>query len=169
MVAIRIVIVRLADALNRISGIIAGICILAIAAFVSYEVVLRFVFNAPTEWVNETSVYLSLIAAFLGFGPALAAGKHISVDLLVTYLPPSVNKGLRLIVSLLGLVFSAVFFYMSLEMALNSFRLNMLSVSTLRVPLFIPQMSLPIGFGILSIQYLANLLTLDQLPASKEH
>lgn len=53
---------------------IAGICILATAIIVAYEVVLRFVFNAPTEWVNETSVYLVMVSAFLGFAPALAAG-----------------------------------------------------------------------------------------------
>ncbi len=169
MVAIRYFIVKLADSLNRASGVVAGICILAIATFVTYEVVLRFVFNAPTEWVNEVSVYLGLISAFLGFAPALASGKHISVDLVISKLSPETNKVLKLLVSLLGLLFSIVFLITSLEMTLNAYRLNMLSVSTLRIPLFIPQMALPIGFALLSIQFVANLLTLDQVPAEKEH
>jgi len=166
---IRNSIVGLANAASRLSGIVAGICILATAVIVSYEVVLRFVFNAPTEWVNEISVYLVLISAFLGFAPALASGKHISVDLLISNLSPGMNKALKFIVSLLGLLFSLVFLVTSFEMALNTYRLNMLSVSTLRIPLFLPQMSLPIGFMLLSLQFIANLLTLDQVPAEKEH
>ena len=146
---------------------IAGICILATAIIVAYEVVLRFVFNAPTEWVNETSVYLVMVSAFLGFAPALAAGKHISVDLVVSNLLPAANKALKLLVSLLGLLFSLVFLYTSAEMVLNSYRLNMLSVSTLRVPLYLPQMALPVGFALLSLQFIANLLDPDSAAAEK--
>ena len=127
--------------------------------------VLRFVFNAPTEWVNETSVYLVMLSAFLGFAPALASGKHISVDLVVSNLSPTANKALKLIVSLLGLLFSLVFLYTSAEMVLNSYRLNMLSVSTLRVPLYLPQMALPVGFALLSLQFIANLLDPDSAAA----
>lgn len=146
---------------------IAGICILATAIIVAYEVVLRFFFNAPTEWVNETSVYLVMVSAFLGFAPALASGKHISVDLVVSNLSPSATKALKLLVSLLGLLFSLVFLYTSTEMVLNSYRLNMLSVSTLRVPLYLPQMALPVGFALLSLQFIANLLDPDAAAAEK--
>ena len=125
-------------------------------------------FDAPTEWVNETSVYLVMVSAFLGFAPALASGKHISVDLLITKLPPKTNKLLGGFVSLLGLIFSLVFFVTSAEMALNSYRLNMLSVSTLRIPLYLPQLALPVGFALLSLQFIANLLSPTTAIAEKE-
>ena len=44
-----------------------------------------------------------MVSAFLGFAPALASGKHINVDLLITKLPPKTNKALSAFVSLLGL------------------------------------------------------------------
>jgi len=53
-------------------------------------------------------------------------------------------------------------------MALNSYQLNMLSTSTLRVPLFIPQLSLPVGFAMLALQFLANLLNPDSAVQEKE-
>ena len=99
-----------------------------------------------------------MVSAFLGFAPALASGKHINVDLLITKLPPKTNKALSAFVSLLGLIFSLVFLVTSAEMALNSYRLNMLSVSTLRIPLYLPQLALPVGFALLSLQFIANLL-----------
>ena len=109
-----------------------------------------------------------MISAFFGFAPALASGKHINVDLLVTKLPPAVNRSLGIFVSLLGLVFSLVFLVTSAEMALNSYRLNMLSVSTLRIPLFLPQLALPIGFFLLSLQFVANLLAPCNTEADKK-
>jgi TRAP-type C4-dicarboxylate transport system permease small subunit len=109
-----------------------------------------------------------MVSAFLGFAPALASGKHINVDLLITKLPPQTNKALGAFVSLLGLIFSLVFLVTSAEMALNSYRLNMLSVSTLRIPLYLPQLALPIGFALLSLQFVANLLSPATANAEKE-
>ena len=165
---IRNAIFQLAATANRIGGLIAGICILATAFIVTYEVVLRALFDAPTEWVNEVSVYLILISAFLGFSPALAAGKHISVDLVTSKLSKQANKLLGIIISILGMGFSLVFLVTSAEMALNSYQLNMLSTSTLRIPLYIPQASLPIGFSILFLQFLANLIDPDSAVQEKE-
>ena len=168
MVPIKSIIVGLAATASRISGVIAGICILAVALSVSYEVVLRFLFNSPTEWVNEISVYLVLISAFLGFAPALAAGKHINVDLLTSKLPPQVNRLLKAACSVIGLVFSLVFLVTSTEMTLNSYELGLLSTSTLRVPLYLPQLAMPVGFSILSLQFIANLLDPDAVETAKE-
>ena len=168
MILIRNAIFQLAATANRIGGFIAGICILATAFIVTYEVVLRALFDAPTEWVNEVSVYLILISAFLGFSPALAAGKHISVDLVTSKLSKQANKLLGIVISILGMGFSLVFLVTSAEMALNSYQLNMLSTSTLRIPLYIPQASLPIGFAILTLQFLANLINPDSAVQEKE-
>jgi len=168
VIPIRNAILRLAAIANRIGGFIAGICILATAFFVTYEVLLRALFDAPTEWVNEVSVYLILISAFLGFAPALAAGKHISVDLVTSKLSAQANKFLGIIISILGLGFSLVFLVTSSEMVLNSYQLNMLSTSTLRIPLYVPQSSLPVGFFMLSLQFLANLLNPDDAVQEKE-
>ena len=165
MVPIKASIVGLAALASRVSGLIAGICILAIALSVSYEVVLRALFNAPTEWVNEVSVYLVLISAFLGFAPALAAGKHINVDLVTSKLSARTNRLLKILCSVLGLGFSLVFLVTSAEMTLNSYELGLLSTSTLRVPLYIPQLSMPIGFAVLTLQFLANLLDPDAAAA----
>ena len=168
MVPIKKIIVGLAALASRISGVIAGMCILATALIVAYEVVLRALFNAPTEWVNETSVYLVLASAFLGFAPALASGKHINVDLVTCKLSPQVNKVLKIICSLVGLVYSLVFLSTSWEMVMNSFELGLLSTSTLRVPLYIPQLALPVGFFLLALQFVANLLDDNAVAPEKE-
>ena len=72
-----------------------------------------------------------------------------------------------IILLLIGLVFSLVFLVTSTEMTLNSYELGLLSTSTLRVPLYLPQMAMPIGFFILSLQFIANLVDPGAGAASK--
>ena len=163
-------VLRLAAVFCRISAIIAGVLILLTALIVTYEVLLRAAFDAPTEWVNEISVYLISISAFLSFAPALASGKHIAVDLVTSKLPAHINRFLGYFVSVLGLFFSVVLLVTSWEMTLNAYRLNMLSTSTLRIPLFIVQSAIPIGSFNLSLQFLANLVAASPIEtaAAKE-
>ena len=98
----------------------------------------------------------------------MASGKHINVDLLTSKLSPQLNRSLKAICSLIGLVFSLVFLVTSTEMTLNSYELGLLSTSTLRVPLYLPQLAMPVGFFILSLQFVANLLDPDAAEAAKE-
>ena len=42
-------------ALSRLAAVVAGLCILAVAFIVCYEIVMRGLFGAPTEWVLEIS------------------------------------------------------------------------------------------------------------------
>lgn len=46
----------------------------------------------------------------------------------------------------------------SLDMALLSYEMDNTSPSTLRTPMWIPQMSLPIGMGLLLLQFVRTLL-----------
>ena len=57
-----------------------------------------------------------------------------------------------------GIFFCAVFVMQSLDMALLSYEMDNTSPSTLRTPMWIPQMSLPIGMGLLLLQFVRTLL-----------
>ena len=60
--------------------------------------------------------------------------------------------------TVVGMFFCIVFFTQAAEMVQLSFELNNTSPSTLRTPMWIPQMSLPIGMGLLALQFLKTLL-----------
>ena len=74
------------NAITKAVGVIAGILLLLPALMVFYEVVMRGLFNAPTEWSIELSVYCVLVAGFLGMSVTYAAGKHIHVDIVLSHL-----------------------------------------------------------------------------------
>jgi TRAP-type C4-dicarboxylate transport system permease small subunit len=63
-------------------GLLFAIGIVAAAAILMQEVVLRYVFNSPTVWAHETTVFLSGIAFIYGGLYAAARDSHIRVVLI---------------------------------------------------------------------------------------
>lgn len=144
---------RIIQILTNIASWMAGTLIFITVFIVCYEVLMRGMFNSPTEWSIEVSVYLVLISGFLGMAAALADDKHIKVDLLISRLPARVNLILGVVVSLAGLFFCFVLFYEGWEMVMSSFRLGRTSTSTLRVPMYIPQLAVPLGALLITLQF----------------
>ncbi len=149
---------KILDAVTKIVAVIAGILILMPALMVFYEVVMRGLFNAPTEWSIELSVYCVLIAGFLGMSVTYAAGKHIHVDIVVGSLSPRTRCFIEVFTTCVGIFFCAVFVMESFDMAILSLEMDNTSPSTLRTPMWIPQMALPIGMGLLLLQFVRTLL-----------
>lgn len=119
--------------------------ILAICAIVAYEIVARFGFDAPTIWSQEISVYLLLACAFLGFAPTMHAGEHIRIDLLVKRLPWAARHALELAVSLAIAAFAAIVAWGGYQALVHSFSFGRRSLTLLAVPVWIPQLVVPLG------------------------
>ena len=92
-------VVRGIDKLSEASGFIAAISLAFLTIIVCYEVISRFVFNAPTTWVTEIGTYVFVATVFLGLAVAQRANAHIQVEVLVDRL----NKENRAFVELIGL------------------------------------------------------------------
>ena len=155
--------------ITNIVGAIAGVLLFIPALTICYEVVMRGVFNAPTEWSIETSVYCVLVAGFLGMAVTYSSGKHIKVDILLMHLAKPTRVKLELISSIIGAIFCFVFFYEGLDMVLLSLEIDRRSPDTLRMPLWIPQMSIPIGIGLLFLHFLDTIFRDIQLISSGEY
>jgi C4-dicarboxylate transporter, DctQ subunit len=148
---------RTVRALTALSGVVAGILILLVSFMITYEVFMRGFFNAPTEWSIEISVYLVMACGFFGLAPALAGGNHISVDLVTSKLSLKLNKKLHLATSIIGMLFCLILTIAGADMVLVSYEMNSLSTSTLRIPLFIPQMAIPIGSAVIVLEFLRQI------------
>ena len=120
------------NAITKAVGVIAGILLLLPALMVFYEVVMRGLFNAPTEWSIELSVYCVLVAGFLGMSVTYAAGKHIHVDIVSSHLSARTRCYIEFFTTIVGIFFCAVFVMQSLDMALLSYEMDNISSSSNR-------------------------------------
>jgi len=76
----------LIDKASEMLGKAAGWLLLPLSFFVTYEVVLRYVFDKPTIWVWDLGVQLQAAIVALGGAYALREHSHVSIDILVTRL-----------------------------------------------------------------------------------
>jgi TRAP-type C4-dicarboxylate transport system permease small subunit len=86
---------------NR-AGILFAIGIVAAMLILIQEVVLRYVFNAPTVWAHETTVFLCGLAFIFGGLYCTARDSHIRVVLLYDNAGPRLRKFLDVTISLLS-------------------------------------------------------------------
>jgi len=143
---------------NYALGMVSGLGVLGMGLILTYEVLSRYLFNAPTIWVQETSTYLYMWTMLAAASYTLQTGKHVQVDLLIERLPARPRAALELVTSAVGMVFCAIVSLQAYEMIRATVRFAKVSATPLRVPLWIPQSALLMGFVLLTFQFAFHIL-----------
>ena len=144
---------RVVERCNTALGMVSGLGVLAMGIILSYEVVARYFFNAPTIWAQETATYLYMWTMLAAASYTLQEGKHVHVDLLIERASPRVRHLLAALTGAIGAVFCAVVAIQAYEMIAATVRFGKVSATPLRVPLWIPQSALLMGFVLLAFQF----------------
>lgn len=83
---------------------IASFLIIPLTAIVTFEVVMRYVFNRPQIWTWDINIMLYATLIMLGGGYVFLQGRHVRVDVVVTGLSPRKNQILDLATSIFVLL-----------------------------------------------------------------
>ena len=146
------------DKLIRFAAYVAGILIIITTAMVFYEVISRSFFHKPTSWATELSIYAVIWSCFLGSAYAVRTYSHITVDLLINNVNDSLKTILAYASNALGLVFSMIFTLYGFLHVLKTHELGVTSSSLLRVPMYLPELVLPIGGVLLCIAFIMQII-----------
>ncbi|GHS86932.1 tripartite transporter small subunit [Synergistales bacterium] len=138
---------------NLLIGYICGLGILTMGLILSYEVVCRYFLDSPTIWAQETSGYIFMWTMLAGSAYTLMQGKHVRIDLVFDRLPRKAQLFLDIVTSVAGMAFCAVVTWQAWEIMASSFKYHKVSATLLRVPMWIPQCSLLLGFALLTFQF----------------
>ncbi|MGE0573344.1 MAG: TRAP transporter small permease subunit [Reyranella sp.] len=74
--------VRVVDGVSRLFGAIAAALVIVLVILMLYDVVLRYLFNAPTIWGNDLNTWLMGASFVLSIAYAMSTDSHVRVDLL---------------------------------------------------------------------------------------
>ena len=125
-------------------------------------IVLRYVFRAPTIWQTDFVVFSATASIFLGAPYVLLTKGHVGVDIFDAYLSGRARMRLQAIGGVLGLAFCAILFAASAMHFQEAFAGGWETTGVWKIPLWIPLLPLPLGFGLLTLQYVAELLRLKE-------
>ncbi len=95
---------RAIEAVARAAAWVAGASLCLIVVAYVWEIVARFVFDAPTRWVADGVSYLMCAAMFLALPQVTSARAHISVTLLTDLLPRRWAAGIEQLLACIGLI-----------------------------------------------------------------
>ncbi|PJW13422.1 TRAP transporter small permease [Geobacillus stearothermophilus] len=146
------------DRLIQAGGAIAGILIILTTGMTTFDVIARSVFNRPTTWATELCIYAIIGSCFLGSAYTLRTYSHITVDLLINLVPSKAQKILAYASNVCGFIFSLIFTIYSVEHVVNTYQLGTTSSSLLRIPMYLPEMFLPIGGLLLCIAFILQIV-----------
>jgi TRAP-type mannitol/chloroaromatic compound transport system permease small subunit len=79
-------ILKLIDSINELTGWLSSWLIIVMIAVILYEVIARYVFNAPTTWAFGDMRMLGGAIIVLGWAYAQRYNSHIRVDVFYTHL-----------------------------------------------------------------------------------
>lgn len=85
-----------------------------------YEIVMRYVFHAPTLWVHETTTFLSAVGFIFGGLYCVSLDRHIRIVVLYDAVGPRIKRILDLFIYSACAVSAAAFAYAAWKMAEKS-------------------------------------------------
>lgn len=146
------------DQLIKWGAYIAGVLILITTVMTFYEVVSRSFFHKPTTWATELSIYAIIGSCFLGSAFAVRTYSHITVDLLINNVNDHLKTLLAYISNALGLLFSIIFTVYGFLHVMKTYSLEVTSSSLLRIPMYLPELVLPVGGVLLCIAFIMQII-----------
>lgn len=138
--------------INTAIGLLSGAALLFAGIILFVEVVCRYSGN-PTSWIAETSVYLFAGAMLLGSAYTLMRERHVRVELFIERFSPRVQDILYLLTALGGMAFCLLIAAYAWGDLLEVIETGETTATTMRVPLWLTDMPLFIGFVLLSVQF----------------
>jgi len=149
--------------IDRLADLSAWLFFL-VGLMLSYEVVMRYFFNAPTIWAEELSRLAQIWATWLAAAWTLKNRRLIAVGLIYDRLPPLLRRLAASFTLLFIAAFSAITLYYAILITVESARLGRKTATMLDMPLWAAEIAVPIGIALLLIQCLIELVRLWRDP-----
>jgi len=161
------------DSWSELIGFACAIGIFAGSVIIVHAVITRYA-KIPTIWQIELTIYLLMMATYVGAAYGLKHGGHIHIDIVTNLLPHRPREVLLLVTTVLGFFITGVIAWYSWPMWWEAVEAGYHSESLWGPPLIFPYILLPLGMSFLAIQYLIHIarritLIRDLFRRSEEH
>ena len=134
--------------------------IVAAVAITCQMIFIRWVLNGSTVWQTEAVIYLVVAATLIGLPYVQRLRGHVNVDLVPLYLPMRLRTGMAFITLSASAAIVALMLWYGYEHWHFAWERGWKSDTVWGVRLWIPYLALPVGFGLLLLQIIADIVAL---------
>ncbi|NDU93135.1 MAG: TRAP transporter small permease [Ferrovum sp.] len=144
--------------INRFVVMVSMVAVIAACLVLTAGVVMRYLFNTPTDWQDEISMFL-LVGSIFSCGAAVQAQRgHIGIEAVAGLLPAWLNRLRMWLCDITSLLFCSFFSWKSWTLLYEAWSEGMTTSSTWAPPLWIPYGLMSVGMTLLSLQLLIQVL-----------
>lgn len=149
---------RIVAAISTLAGWCSAGMIVAAVIITCQMIFIRFVLNGSTVWQTEAVIYLVVAATLIGLPYVQRLRGHVNVDLVPLALPPRARMALAFVTLSVSILIVAVMLFYGYEHWHFAWERGWRSDTVWGVRLWIPYLSIPVGFGLLLLQLIADLV-----------
>jgi TRAP-type C4-dicarboxylate transport system permease small subunit len=146
--------------LSRAAGVAAALLIGIAVLVICDMVVERYILNLTTIWQIDVVTYTIVGATFIGSAYVLMTRGHVNVEILPLHSGPRLRYWLAVSTAVVAIAFCVVLWVVCTQYWYQAYTEGWKSNTVWRARLWIPYLSMPIGLGLLVLQYIAELLAL---------
>lgn len=139
-------------------GRLAGFLLFALLILINVEVVARYLLGGSTLVADEYGGYLMAWITMLGAVHLLRADRQLTMTWLIDKMSPRAQNVVGICAAVIGLSVSVVLLHSTYLLVAGSARLGTISIQPSKTPLVWPQLILPLGYGLLCLAYLEEIL-----------
>ncbi|MFC0199016.1 TRAP transporter small permease [Paracoccus rhizosphaerae] len=125
---------------------------------IGYDALMRHFFAQATSWSMEVNAFLLVYLALVPAAETLRRGEQIGIGILAENAGPGVQRMLRIIVGLVGVIFCAALTWRGAIMSFDAFSYGERVSSSFGTPMWIPYALIPLGFSVLGMQFILIML-----------
>lgn len=129
---------------NKTTEGFIGIAMMTVTLLLFVNIILRFFFSAGITWAEELIRYAIIWITFIGSSVCFQRGIHVSIDLLIDFLPEKGKKLLNLIINVLAIIFMVFLIKFGFDLVSFSKGTGQLAPA-LRIEMFWVYLAIPVG------------------------
>ncbi len=137
--------------LARVSVWCAGALLVVNVTDMLFGVISRYLFQSSPVWTEELARYTLVWMVMVAANPALRYGDHMKIDMLLRIFPDPVNVALKWI---RRVAFVFITGFMTYWGVIYSLKIAKFTTMGLGISKAFPMAAIPVGMGLLMIQYI---------------
>ncbi len=145
-------------AISTLAGWMSAGMIVAAVGITVQMIFVRFVLNGSTIWQTEAVIYLVIGATLMGLSYVQRLRGHVNVDLIPLLLPRRARYVMSLMTLCLSILITAIMLFYAYEFWHLAWSRGWRSDTVWGVTLWRPYLTLPLGFALLLLQLIADLV-----------
>lgn len=140
------------DRLTWSAALLAGLMMLAVALFMSYEAFSRHLLNNPTSWVLAISILIFIWFTFLSVPYGIQTDKHVACDVFASRLAEPTRLSVGVATDLISLLYIVALAWFGYEAFDEARLMGSMSEGLVRYPMWLLLLSIPLGMALAAAQ-----------------